>query len=620
MCAVRDSKSAIFAFSVSIFNKSFDERKLKMRQTIILTVLCGLLALSLSSVVFATEINFTRHVIASGYPSDPCQIRAIDMDHDSDMDLVTASTCFGAGHLSWWQNDGSQNFVEHAISGDDNFWEVEVADMDSDGDWDILVMRSDEPYINYRVTVWVNDGYQNFTAHDIATPADYPYLYAIDLDDDGDTDIIARKAPQSIVWLENQGNLSFAEHVIEGSFEGAFVYAADLDSDSDVDVIGWSRSLREVRWWENDGNQNFTGHLIGGFSANPLDVRASDLDNDGDVDLLVGFEGYVSALENDGSQSFSEHVISTNPISHPNSVYIADLDDDGDGDALAASYWGTYIRWFENEGNFSFTEHTLPGAGSFSVRAVDLDRDDDLDVIAVVRFGREIAWWENISMEVRVTLTPHNPPIQIPPQGGRFSYDGVVTNSTNAGVTVDAWTMVFLPTGHRLGPKKLFQDLDLAPYGDTSQTISHRVKRWAPPGEYTYVGYVGYYPDTKLDSSYFNFTKLESKDFASGEAFAVFDIFGEELEFELLGTALLGAYPSPFNIETNITYDLAQAGPVRLEIFNIQGGKVGTLVDAEQSAGRHSVTWDASEFSSGVYFYKLTTADFTEAKRMTLLK
>jgi len=592
-----------------------------MRQIIILTVLCGLLALSLSSVVFATEINFTRHIIATGYRTDPVQIRAIDMDGDSDMDLVTGSTYFGQGDLSWWENDGSQNFAEHSISsGEDNVWEVEVADMDNDGDWDILVMRDDE-YVNYRITIFVNDGNQNFAPLDIASPPDQRYqIYPIDLDRDGDIDVVSVKTPSSVLWLENQGNLNFTERIIEESFENPSVYATDLDSDGDVDVIGWSNSLREVHWWENDGNQNFTGHLIGGFSANPLDVRASDLDNDGDVDLLVGFDGCVSALENDGSQSFSEHVISTNPISHANSVYIADLDDDGDGDALAASYWGTYVRWFENEGNYSFTEHTLPGAGSHSVRAADMDGDYDLDVIAVVRFGREMAWWENVPTEVQVSLTPHNPPIQIPPQGGHFSYDGVVTNSTNATVTVDAWTMVFLPTGHRLGPRKLFQDIHLAPYGDTSQTISHRVKRWAPPGEYTYVGYVGYYPDTKLDSSYFNFTKLESKDFASGEAFAVFDIFGEDLEFEELGTALLGAYPSPFNVQTNITYDLGQAGPVRLEVFDIQGRKVAILVEAEQPAGRHTITWDASDYSSGVYFYKLSSGDFTEVKRMMLVK
>ena len=87
-----------------------------MKQTVILAVLGGLLALSLSSVVFAAEINFTRHIIATGYRTDPCQIRAIDMDGDSHMDLVTGSTYFGRGDLSWWENDGSQNFAEHSIS------------------------------------------------------------------------------------------------------------------------------------------------------------------------------------------------------------------------------------------------------------------------------------------------------------------------------------------------------------------------------------------------------------------------------------------------------------------------------------------------------------------------
>lgn len=81
-------------------------------------------------------------------------------------------------------------------------------------------------------------------------------------------------------------------------------------------------------------------------------------------------------------------------------------------------------------------------------------------------------------------------------------------------------------------------------------------------------------------------------------------------------------YPNPFNPTTTITYQLPQASTVRLEVFDVMGRKIATLVEAKQRAGIHSVPFVASEFSltSGVYFYRLSANDWTETKRMTLLK
>jgi len=59
---------------------------------------------------------------------------------------------------------------------------------------------------------------------------------------------------------------------------------------------------------------------------------------------------------------------------------------------------------------------------------------------------------------------------------------------------------------------------------------------------------------------------------------------------------------------------------VKLEVYNILGSKVATLVNGEEVAGYKSVTWDASEVSSGIYFYKLSAGDFTETMRMILVK
>jgi hypothetical protein len=79
-------------------------------------------------------------------------------------------------------------------------------------------------------------------------------------------------------------------------------------------------------------------------------------------------------------------------------------------------------------------------------------------------------------------------------------------------------------------------------------------------------------------------------------------------------------FPNPFNAKTAINYQLPHPSRVRLEVFDLLGRKVVTLVDGRQKAGYWSVSWEASKVSSGIYFYKLTCGDFTEVRRMTVLK
>ena len=78
--------------------------------------------------------------------------------------------------------------------------------------------------------------------------------------------------------------------------------------------------------------------------------------------------------------------------------------------------------------------------------------------------------------------------------------------------------------------------------------------------------------------------------------------------------------PNPFNPSAEIEFQLPRASDVKLEVYNITGQKVATLVDDIYQAGNHTATWDASGFSSGIYFYKLEADGFTESKKMLLLK
>jgi len=84
-------------------------------------------------------------------------------------------------------------------------------------------------------------------------------------------------------------------------------------------------------------------------------------------------------------------------------------------------------------------------------------------------------------------------------------------------------------------------------------------------------------------------------------------------------------YPNPFNPYTTIAYSLSERSNVRIEIFNLLGQSMRTLVDKVQPSGSYQIEWDGKDaysqnVSSGIYMYKITTDSFTSAKKMVLLK
>ncbi len=79
-------------------------------------------------------------------------------------------------------------------------------------------------------------------------------------------------------------------------------------------------------------------------------------------------------------------------------------------------------------------------------------------------------------------------------------------------------------------------------------------------------------------------------------------------------------HPNPFNVSTTIRYDLPNQSDVTIEIYDILGRKVETIIDGWQPAGAHSVVWDAEDVSSGVYFYRIQAGEYAESRSCLLLK
>ncbi len=84
--------------------------------------------------------------------------------------------------------------------------------------------------------------------------------------------------------------------------------------------------------------------------------------------------------------------------------------------------------------------------------------------------------------------------------------------------------------------------------------------------------------------------------------------------------ALNQNYPNPFNPTTTINYQLPKASQVKINIYNLHGQLVASLINKYQKAGYYKLNWEAKNLVSGIYFYQLEAENFREIKKMTLLK
>jgi hypothetical protein len=95
---------------------------------------------------------------------------------------------------------------------------------------------------------------------------------------------------------------------------------------------------------------------------------------------------------------------------------------------------------------------------------------------------------------------------------------------------------------------------------------------------------------------------------------------GEDVAYAPKIFLLSQNYPNPFNSITNIQYQLSAASEVLLTIYNIRGQEVLRLVESDQPAGYHQITWNAANVASGMYFYRLRAGNFVQTRKMILLR
>ena len=291
-----------------------------------------------------------------------------------------------------------------------NSMDAEVADLDDDGDLDVVVATEFRPNI-----ILINDGSGGFTDQSAERLPqknfDSEDIAIADFSCDGHPDIIfVSEDNQTNEYYINDGNGFFVDAgdrmIVSGTSNAVLAY--DVDDDGDPDLLIGNAGQNVVLI--NDGVGNFTEGTSGRLpTVNDItqDLELGDVDDDGDLDLLVGNEDQNRLLFNNGQGIFQENAGSI-PLrsgrEETREADLADVDGDGDLDIFFANVdfqSGTALlnRLLLNDGSGNFTDASdqIPQTRYHTVDAdfADIDKDDDLDLLIGNGFGGGVQVWIN---------------------------------------------------------------------------------------------------------------------------------------------------------------------------------------------------------------------------------
>ena len=312
-------------------------------------------------------------------------------------------------------------FTQHPVVGNNLQGDVYFADIDNDGDIDILLISHDA-YLGWHENL---DGASNFAPFVVLFELDVNTnsVDIKDFDNDGDVDVLATESQNHLItWYENidgAGEFGTRQILVQDVESPQNAMLVDLDQDGDLDILGKGSVEQEIFWNENTDGQGTMGPKNVLLSdINTQNFIPGDLDNDGDLDIVFTYQRNTSWIENlDGQGSFSSEqsitVSSSLSVTAIRKICLIDLDNDGDLDVATST--DTELVWNENldlQSNFG-PDQTIRERDGFPIAllAHDLDNDGDDDLLHFFRdtqFSYDRLWFENTEGPEQLDLSPNS--------------------------------------------------------------------------------------------------------------------------------------------------------------------------------------------------------------------
>lgn len=356
-----------------------------------------------------------------------------DIDGDGDKDLFMTGITPSV-QTKLYLNNGAGNFTESTTAFPRaSTSQAILKDLDKDGDLDLFFAGQNQSSVVF-TNIYRNDGLGGFTqVTNNALPkfASKRGAAIADVDNDGDQDILISASSTTGLVADvylNDGNAVFTAQGSSAftAVSGAVAFI-DMENDGDKDVI--ISGAASIKLYQNNGLGNFTLNTNSTFAAvSGDDIDVTDTDNDGDMDFLINGSGVNLLYTNNGSGVFTQIATTLQQTSGGQNA-IADLDNDGDQDILivgtqAGGLPNIYNIVYRNTGNNVFIPVDTLGGEYIAACVVDNFNGDNLKDIIIQGFARQTNVYWN---------TSNNPvPLQLLSFTGKISDKSIALSWTTA--------------------------------------------------------------------------------------------------------------------------------------------------------------------------------------------
>ncbi len=557
---------------------------------------------------------------------------------------------------------------------------VNFIDYDSDGDLDLYV--SNGKRFGQRSFLYQNSG-GNFTRIFNTGPVNdsLPFDGASwgDFDNDGNIDMCAVTWYDSISVLyknDGGGNFTFlgSSPIVTNRGFSETCSWGDFDNDGLIDlIITNSRATNSRnRLYRNTGGGNFvsidSGAVYSDVGLKSRGVNWVDIDGDNKLDLFISNEEGANdyMYKNNGGGYFTK-ITGIAPVTNGGDTWSSswgDYDNDGDFDLFAADRSSGTCKLYRNNGSFTFTQITndtiVNDPGFYSCTGWgDYDNDGDLDMFITQAYATPNVQVNN-KLYKNLLIETGNPTFEkimtgdlVNDPGNSYGFawadwdaDGNLDIFTARTYNENQNNSAFLNNGH--SNQWLEIKLQGGPTNRSAIGSKVRIKatingspRWLLRDVAGQSGYCGQNLDIHFgigDTYVVDSIRVE---WLSGAVEHFTNVISGQILKIVEGQGIIGIqpngnevpdgfnlyqnYPNPFNPVTKIKFDIpsnlnGETSNVKVELYNLLGEKIGTLLNQSLKPGSYEVDWDASAHASGVYFYKLTTGSFAETMKMVLVK